>query len=269
MNSYDGNSERFSGFAELYDRYRFRPPPALSDLLTRFAGGERPRLVVDLGCGTGISTRYWADRAELVIGIEPSKDMRSRAIAVTEAVNVEYRSGFGHDTGLTDDAADIVICAQSFHWMDPRSTLSEVGRILRPGGVFAVSNYRCPAPTGIVELDLAFEATLERIMALEVKHELKKDMQFHGKDEHPARMRESGVFALVRQVYLSSVESTSAERIVRGLESMGALQSLRKKGLSDEELGLMDLATVAAGCLGDGAVPVRVSYEVDIDVTPT
>ncbi len=269
MNSYDGNSERFSGFAELYDRYRFRPPRALSDLLTRFAGGERPRLVVDLGCGTGISTRYWADRSDKVIGNEPSEDMRNRAIAVTEAANIEYRSGFGHETGLADDAADIVICAQSFHWMDPRSTLSEVGRILRPGGVFAVCNYRFLALTGIVELDLAVGETLKRIMRLEIEHELKKDVRFFGTDEHPARMRESGVFALVRQVYLSSVESTSAERIVRGLESMGALQSLRKKGLSDEELGLMDLATVAAGCLGDGAVPVRVSYEVDIGVTPT
>ena len=44
------------GFAAGYDRFRPRPPRALVETLLQVAGVERARLVVDLGCGTGLST---------------------------------------------------------------------------------------------------------------------------------------------------------------------------------------------------------------------
>jgi hypothetical protein len=42
------NADRFSGFAELYDRHRPRPPEVIVDLLTQLAAKQRP-VVVDLG----------------------------------------------------------------------------------------------------------------------------------------------------------------------------------------------------------------------------
>jgi predicted TPR repeat methyltransferase len=108
--------ERFSGSAQLYEKVRPQGPPALLDILCQLAEVERPRLVVDLGSGTGLSTRFWEDRAERVIGVEPPDDMRRQAEARTTAANVEYRKGFSDDTGLEDDCADIVTCSQSFHW---------------------------------------------------------------------------------------------------------------------------------------------------------
>jgi hypothetical protein len=44
------------GFADVYDRYRPSPPGQVLDILTVVAGVERPSLVVDLGCGTGLAT---------------------------------------------------------------------------------------------------------------------------------------------------------------------------------------------------------------------
>ena len=78
-NDFTGNIERFSGFADLYDKYRPAPPAALSTILTQWAQVTRPHLVVDLGCGTGLSTRYWAGKAEQVIGVDPTSDMRAQA----------------------------------------------------------------------------------------------------------------------------------------------------------------------------------------------
>jgi len=49
-------ADRFRGFAGLYDDVRPVPPPELAALLVDYCGG-RPRLVVDLGRGTGLSTR--------------------------------------------------------------------------------------------------------------------------------------------------------------------------------------------------------------------
>jgi len=52
-----------AGFADHYDEFRPSPPAVLLDALTRYAGPSAPRLVVDLGSGTGLSTRAWAARA--------------------------------------------------------------------------------------------------------------------------------------------------------------------------------------------------------------
>jgi predicted O-methyltransferase YrrM len=51
------------GFAEGYDVHRPSPPEALLDVLSLLAQVERPKLVVDLGTGTGtgLSTRVWAE----------------------------------------------------------------------------------------------------------------------------------------------------------------------------------------------------------------
>ena len=67
-----GNLERFSGFADDYHSVRPRPPAALKSLVLSLAQTARPRLVVDLGSGTGLSTWHWADTAEKVVGVEPN-----------------------------------------------------------------------------------------------------------------------------------------------------------------------------------------------------
>ena len=137
MSQPDPNVERFEGYADLYDDHRPQPPAVLVNLLTQLAEVERPALVVDLGSGSGPSTRLWAERADQVVGIEPGEDMRRVAAARTSAPNVHYQAGYGHATGLPDGGADIVTASQALHWMDPEPTFAEVARILRPGGIFA------------------------------------------------------------------------------------------------------------------------------------
>ncbi len=118
---YAGNLDRFTGFAHLYDSVRPQAPAALFDLLIQLAQTPRPRLVVDIGSGTGLSTLPWAERAEQVIGVEPNADMRGQAElrAQSEAgvTNVGFREGLSSATGLADGAADIVTISQALHWM--------------------------------------------------------------------------------------------------------------------------------------------------------
>ena len=152
------NADRFSGFADLYDRVRPTPPDVLAEILWTYARTDRPT-VVDLGSGTGLSSR-WASRwAGSVVGIEPSEDMRRKAEAQTDAANVEYRDGWAHATGLADESADIVLASQALHWMEPSSTLAEVARVLRPGGVFAAIDCDFPPSVG----SATAEAGVERV----------------------------------------------------------------------------------------------------------
>ena len=95
------------GFADVYDRYRPSPPREVLDVLTVVAGVERPCLVVDLGCGTGLATRAWAERADEVIGVEPNPRMIERARRGTDQPNVRYVEAYGADTSLPDGRAMI------------------------------------------------------------------------------------------------------------------------------------------------------------------
>src|SRR5438045_9590212 len=113
----EANVERFMGFAETYDAYRPTIPSIIMDILTQLARVSRPRLVVDLGSGTGLSTRIWAERADEVIGIEPSDDMRRQAEARSGSLaNVRYQHGLSTATSLPGGCADIVTASQSLHW---------------------------------------------------------------------------------------------------------------------------------------------------------
>lgn len=72
-----------------------------------------PDRVVDLGCGTGLSTLVWRNRCLEVIGIEPSDDML--AVAQKKEMNgIAFRKGSSTSTGLPDKSADAVICSSRF-----------------------------------------------------------------------------------------------------------------------------------------------------------
>jgi SAM-dependent methyltransferase len=254
---FQGNIERFSGFADIYDKYRPAPPTELGAVLTRLAQVNRPRLVVDLGSGTGLSTRYWVEKAEQVVGIEPSDDMRRQALAQTQAQNVAYQEGFSHATGLPEQCADIVTCAQSLHWMEPEGTFREVVRILRSGGVFAAFDYDWPPYTGAWQADAAYEVCIRKV------EELAKDIPDSNrvrrweKSRHLQRMRTSGRFRYARELVLHHVDQGNAERLVGLLLSQGSVMTLLKNGISEEQCGINVFRRTAQQFLGE---PLRAWY---------
>src|SRR5207247_2632291 len=81
------------GFSARYQACRPKPPGALVELLLRLAGTRRPHVVVDLGSGTGISTRIWAAHARQVIGVEPLDEMREIAETVSRVHELRARHG--------------------------------------------------------------------------------------------------------------------------------------------------------------------------------
>jgi len=244
------NIERFSGFADVYDKYRPQPPDVLAGILCSLAGVERPALVVDLGCGTGLSTRYWEAKAQQMLGVDPSPDMLKQAEAATRAGNIHYRQGVSHATGLADRCADIVACSQALHWMEPLETFREAQRILRPGGVFAAYDYDWPPMTKSWEACLAYEVCQQRVNQLE-KAQPGGGAQQLDKASHLERMRASGCFRYVKEIALHQKDSGNAERFVGLLLSQGSVSGLLKRGLSETEIGLEGVREAALRTLGD------------------
>jgi len=242
------------GFAERYDVHRPRPPAALLELLPALAGG-RPRLVVDVGCGTGLSTRFWATASDAVIGIEPSESMRRVAAAATRARNVSYRAGSSYATGLEDGAADVVTCSQSLQWMQPEPTFAELARILRPEGVFAAYQYE-RLQTPLWEPDAAFRRVHVRVR--DVGTELGVRQERPRWPLSVDRFEESGYFTDVRELFLHSVEQGDGDRLIGFALSEGSTTTLLERGVSEADLGLDDLREVAGRL--PGAVPWWLSY---------
>jgi ubiquinone/menaquinone biosynthesis C-methylase UbiE len=259
-------SEIWNGKASSYDRARPTPPSALLDLLTQLIDTPRPALVVDLGSGTGLSTTIWSERAGQVIGIEPNTDMRQEALRKLEghpyAAHIEYREGFAHQTGLPDGCADIVTAAQSFHWMEPTTTLAEIGRILRPGGLFAAYDYDSP-PAIHWELDrLAQEGNL-RFVELVRERDLAQRLKIWPKNKSLDPLRESGHFRFTREVLLHHIEQGDATRFLEMMQS-SALSSQFQ--FTDQEIGLDRLAQAAFQLMGAEPIPWYWSYRVRIGV---
>lgn len=253
-----------NGFAARYHAYRPRPPEDLVGLLLQLAQTTRPDLVVDLGCGTGLSTRLWAAQCRRVIGIEPLDEMRSIATADIH-LNVELRAGVAQDTGLPAEVADIATCSQSLHHMEPTATFLEVHRILRPGGVFAAYDYEWP-PVVHWEAERAFFAFMDRVRELRRRRSVESHMQRWDKAGHLDRMRDSGVFRLVRELFLHHREPCTAERWVGFALTIGDVAPVLELGASDADLGLDEFRRVAGRVLGDNGLPWHVSYRVRVGI---
>jgi ubiquinone/menaquinone biosynthesis C-methylase UbiE len=253
-----------AGFADHYERFRPRPPAVLLEALCRVARTSRPQLVVDLGSGTGLSTRVWSSVAERVIGIEANPAMQAVAETRTTEPSVEYRSGFSHDTGLPDECADIVTCSQSLHWMEPEPTFAEVVRILRPGGAFGAYDYDMPL-TLDPEVDSAIDALWARRKAAREARGLKTGAESWPKETHLARIRESGRFRYCTELVLHTSAEGGAEKLIGFARSLGLPVADGEEEI-ERELDYGELEETARRVLGDRAVPLHWGYRVRIGV---
>jgi SAM-dependent methyltransferase len=122
----------FDRAAVEYESARPSYPAALLDLLPLARSAE----VLDLGAGTGKLTRVLVERYRRVIAVEPLDNMR--AILESVVPSAESHKGSAEAIPLPDGSVDGVFAAQAFHWFANDQAVSEIARVLRPGGVFAV-----------------------------------------------------------------------------------------------------------------------------------
>jgi len=230
------NIERFTGFGSLYDRNRPSAPKEVVKILTTYLN-EKPKLVVDVGCGTGLSSFIWLKEAKNIIGVEPNDDMRKVAESNWEAAqkppSLKFVKAFSHQLGLPDEAADIITCSQSFHWMDPQSTLKEFARVLRPNGIFAAFDCDWP-PT----CDWRLEDHYKKLIGLADHHLsqlLPPESRAHkwNKEKHLEQIQQSGLFSFTKEIVFHSWEDCEADRYANIALSQGDLQTGLKLGVQE------------------------------------
>ena len=99
------------------------------------SGQSGPLRAADIGAGTGKMSELLARSGLLVEAVEPSEAMRAQASSIE---GVTWHDGVAEQTGLPNDVYDIVVFAQSWHWVDSERAGLEAERVLAPGGVLGI-----------------------------------------------------------------------------------------------------------------------------------
>lgn len=94
--------------------------------------------VLELGCGGGLNQEFYdIDAVTSYAGIDPHKGLLDRASQAAKAKGwpADLREGVGEDIPFPDRFFDTVVCTFTLcSVQDPAKVLSEVRRVLRPGG---------------------------------------------------------------------------------------------------------------------------------------
>lgn len=118
--------------AELYARGRPYFHEVVMGLIRDRLGLAEPLpAALDVGCGTGLSTRVLRQIANRVVGVDVSAEMVAQAEAQE---GVEYRVGPAEAMPVPDAAFDLATVSSAFHWLDRPRFFAEARRVLKPGG---------------------------------------------------------------------------------------------------------------------------------------
>lgn len=136
----------FGPLAGEYERYRVGYGAQLEAYVgTRLAAGPAGP-VLDLACGTGLSTvplTAWARGP--VVGADAAPAILSKAPKAAGDIRLRYVVADATRLPFMSESLAGVTCAQALHWIPPELVLPEVWRSLLPGGWF-VAYWKYPHP---------------------------------------------------------------------------------------------------------------------------
>jgi ubiquinone/menaquinone biosynthesis C-methylase UbiE len=159
--------------------------------------------VLDVGAGTGALSLAIAQRLTegRVVGIDPTEEMLRRAQdnarATGLASRIEFRQASAEALPFPDASFDVVVSSIALHHTIVRRSLTEMARVLKPGGCLAVAdmapNVRWRSGLGLLipPLTVVYYLIAKRSVAM-MRAEMAALKQIFVREEWEAMLREAG-----------------------------------------------------------------------------
>ena len=146
-------------------------------IIMKMIGDLRDKKILELGCGAGEASVYFAKKGAEVTAVDISKGMLKvvQKLADKHHVTVKTKQSYSNSIDFYDETFDIVYAANLLHHVDIVSTIKEVSRVLKRGGLFVSWDPIAHNPA----------INIYRRMATKVRTE----------DEHPIRMKQLTLFS--------------------------------------------------------------------------
>jgi ubiquinone/menaquinone biosynthesis C-methylase UbiE len=132
---------QFGRIAKEYEKgrraYDFNAMEYVCALIRKASNKDHP-LVLDLGCGTGISTRQLYQNRIQVVGCD--KDEKMIDVARKHDSSIVYTVGDSQDLRFCKDYFDAVTAFGAFHWFTDVESIVNIQHVTKRRGIFAVIN---------------------------------------------------------------------------------------------------------------------------------
>lgn len=241
--------------------------PRFADMLREYLDAmaiDSVRSVLDLGCGTGVAARAIACRPGFpgrVTGIDRSPHLIEAAarLAHEDGVGgkVDFHAGDSHTLELRDAEFDAVVAHTLFsHLDDPRAVLTEIVRVLKPGGKVGIFDGDYASLTFASDDPVTGKVTDETIInAIVTNPRVMRQM--------PQLLREAGLqlvtsFAyVVPDVVRADFWDTSIKSLIKLLPKAGAMTESQAAEWANSMFRRSDQGTFFGACNYYGYVAAK------------
>ncbi len=141
----------FDQFSSTFDAVAGQPMTIFTHLLLREISIPKNPVCLDVGCGTGISTFELAKRIKdngTIYGIDLSQPMIDQAKKNAERqgfLDIRFSTGDAEQLDFPDSLFDLILSNQTLPFIpNKQKALTEMHRILKPGGQAALLSYGGP-----------------------------------------------------------------------------------------------------------------------------
>jgi len=113
-------------------------PRSIRKVREEIVGGARGR-VLEVGCGPGSNFSFYSESASAIIATDPDPHMleRARKRAAEAGRPIDVQQAPAEDLPFAELSFDTVVCTSVIcNVRDPRKALSEMRRVLKPGGEY-------------------------------------------------------------------------------------------------------------------------------------